>query len=85
MIIIGKKILVEKLPTEEKVGGVYIPVKNRKSNEGIVVAVGQSVTEVKIGDHVRYFKGHGQPVNYQGKDCLFLNIGVLKNDVEVII
>lgn len=85
MRIIGKKILIEKLPTEEKVGGIYIPVKNRKSNEGIVVAVGDTVTEVKIGDHIRYFKGHGQPINYNGKDCLFLSIGINKNDVEVIL
>lgn len=85
MKIVGKKVLVEKLPAEEKVGGIFVPIKNRKENEGIVLLVGDTVTEVKPGDKVRYFKGHGDKITYEGKHCLFLSVGVNKNDIEVIL
>ena len=74
---LGDRILVESLPAEEKVGGIYIPdTAQEKPQKGKVVAVGPGNKEnpvtLKVGDQILYGKYSGTEIKYQGSEYLIM-------------
>ena len=74
---LGDRILVEALPAEEKVGGIYIPdTAQEKPQKGKVVAVGPGNTEnpitLKVGDKILYGKYSGTEIKYEGIEYLIM-------------
>ncbi|OUV56306.1 MAG: co-chaperone GroES [Flavobacteriales bacterium TMED113] len=74
---LGDRILVEALPAEEKVGGIYIPdTAQEKPQKGKVVAVGPGNTEnpitLKVGDKILYGKYSGTEIKYEGSEYLIM-------------
>ena len=61
---------------------LFIIPPGDKCETGIVVAIGPTCTDLKVGDHV-YF-GVGQEFKYAGKEYVVLRelhvLGVLEND-----
>ncbi|MEP2025526.1 MAG: co-chaperone GroES [Reichenbachiella sp.] len=72
------RILVEPAAAEEKTAsGIIIPdTAKEKPQEGIVVAVGEGVTDkpvtVKVGDKVLYGKYSGTELSLDGKEYLIM-------------
>ena len=74
---LGDRILVEALPAENKVGGIYIPdTAQEKPQKGKVVAVGPGNTEnpvtLKVGEQILYGKYSGTEIKYEGSDYLIM-------------
>jgi chaperonin GroES len=74
---LGDRILVEALPAENKVGGIYIPdTAQEKPQKGKVVAVGTGNTEnpvtLKVGEQILYGKYSGTDIDYEGSDYLIM-------------
>ena len=74
---LGDRILVEALPAENKVGGIYIPdTAQEKPQKGKVVAVGPGNTEnpvtLKVGEKILYGKYSGTEIKYEGIDYLIM-------------
>ena len=74
---LGDRILVESLPAEEKVGGIYIPdTAQEKPQKGKVVAVGPGNKEnpitLKVGDQILYGKYSGTEIKYEGSEYLIM-------------
>ncbi len=74
---LGDRILVEALPAENKVGGIYIPdTAQEKPQKGKVVAVGPGNTEnpvtLKVGEQILYGKYSGTEIKYEGIDYLIM-------------
>ena len=74
---LADRVLIEPLPAEEKVGGIYIPdTAKEKPQKGKVVAVGPGDKEnkitLKVGDSVLYGKYAGTEINYEGADYLIV-------------
>ena len=74
---LGDRILVEALPAENKVGGIYIPdTAQEKPQKGKVVAVGPGNTEnpvlLKVGEKILYGKYSGTEIKYEGSDYLIM-------------
>ena len=74
---LADRILVESLPAEEKVGGIYIPdTAQEKPQKGKVVAVGPGNKEnpvtLKVGDQILYGKYSGTEIKYEGNEYLIM-------------
>tara|TARA_B100001250_G_C19625006_1_gene711137 strand:- start:387 stop:662 length:276 start_codon:yes stop_codon:yes gene_type:complete len=74
---LGDRILVESLPAEEKVGGIYIPdTAQEKPQKGKVVAVGPGNKEnpvtLKVGEQILYGKYSGTEIKYEGHEYLIM-------------
>lgn len=74
---LGDRILVESLPAEEKVGGIYIPdTAQEKPQKGKVVAVGPGNKEnpvtLKVGEEILYGKYSGTEIKYEGCEYLIM-------------
>jgi co-chaperonin GroES (HSP10) len=75
MQVVGKKVLIELDPKEETTkAGIFLPVANRKQNEGTIVLVGNKAKFGQLGQRVKYYQNCGSPVRHEGKDCLFLQV-----------
>ena len=65
-------------------GGLHL-VQDEKPIHGEVIAVGDKVTSIKVGDKVMYGKYGGQEVVVEGQKLLILQeqdiMGILKSDV----
>ncbi len=73
MRLIKNKVLVELIePKETTESGVFIPLANRIQNEAVVAIIGPKVTCVAVGNKIRYYKGFGDPIEIEGKKCLFI-------------
>lgn len=72
--IIGSRVLVEvTAPKTQTASGIYIPGTSVKNPlEGKVLLVGPRVQALKVNDTVKYYEHCGTPLQYEGKDCLFL-------------
>lgn len=72
MKAIGKRVLIDATPLEEKTaGGIYIPVQvlekqGDKPSKGTVLSVGDEVTTVKVGDYIHF--NMYTPVKIKAKD-----------------
>ena len=65
--LLGERVLIELLPTNEEVSGIIIPEAFRESNnKGKVMAVGSDVKDVEVGDTVLLSVG-GMDITYQDK------------------
>jgi len=74
---LGDRILVEALPAEDKVGGIYIPdTAQEKPQKGKVVAVGPGNKEnpvtLKVGEQILYGKYSGTEIKYEGSEYLIM-------------
>lgn len=72
---IGKRVLVELTPKETVLSsGIILPdMTQERSDQGIVVAVGNITQDIKEGDKVQFHKKVGVEIkNKEGKDCLIL-------------
>lgn len=65
---IGMRVLVEVVPEEQ---GCIITTEKETPKEGVVVAVGDEVTLVEIGNSVGWGGGFtGQPIQSDGKNYI---------------
>lgn len=56
------RVIVRTVPPSEQIGLIHIPEKARmKPQEGVVVAIGPKVSDVKIGDTVLFGKWNHTP------------------------
>lgn len=72
---IGNRVLIEvKTTTEKTKGGIVIPQQaQEKTQEGIVVAIGDSPDiKVKVGDTIIYDKYAGTEIKINDKEHLLL-------------
>lgn len=71
---LGARVLVERAKVEEKTdSGIIIPDSaQEKQNKGKVVAVGNDVKDVKVGDTVLYGKFNGTEINEGDEAFLIL-------------
>lgn len=67
------KILVEIINENVTKGGIILPNATKPQNKGKVLAVGPKAKVVKEGDTIIFHEHVGTPINYLGKDCLFLS------------
>ena len=79
VIPIGSKILIKQLAVKETYGnsGIYIPeAQQSKENKGHVVAIGEEVEEINIGDLIQYAK-FADPVEmeHEGEKHLLIRKG----------
>jgi co-chaperonin GroES (HSP10) len=68
---IGKRILL--IPVEVKAGTLLMP--NAKPNQFNVVAIGDEVTKVKVGDIIYLEKHYGTEIQHQGEKYLVIEEG----------
>jgi chaperonin GroES len=74
---LGARILIKVKSGEEKTsGGIVIPqAAQEKTQEGVVVAVGESdMVTVKVGDTIIYAKYSGTEIKVNDEDHLLINI-----------
>ncbi|MDH3004678.1 MAG: co-chaperone GroES [Candidatus Shikimatogenerans sp. JK-2022] len=85
---LNDRVLIEPLPVEKQTSsGIIIPdtVKEKKSNEGVVIAVGPGKKEkgmtVKVGDKVLYSKYSGNNLKIENKRYIIMH----ESDIYAII
>jgi chaperonin GroES len=74
--VLGKKLLIERKAAEEKTkGGIILAeVAKRRSPEGVVITVGDEVTEVKVGDKIIFAEYGGMDVTLpDGKEVIIMH------------
>jgi len=65
---IDKRILVKPLPKEDKIGILDIPTDlQKRPTKGVVVGVGNEITDIKIGDIAIYEDGLGVDFEHDGE------------------
>ncbi len=66
---LGNRVLVKKAdPKTQTESGLYVPETSRQVvTEGVVLAVGSDVTELKVGDHVLFGPRGGTEVSLLGR------------------
>ena len=73
---LGDRVLLKIAASEQKTaGGIYIPqTAQEKTQEGVVVAVGEDVDEikVKVKDRVMYDKYAGTTISVNGEEQLIV-------------
>ena len=74
MRLIGKKILAEKIVTENKTNSGIIlgPTANLQKNKAKVLVVGEKEDVIKVGDTITYDQNTAIEQEIDGKDCVFL-------------
>lgn len=72
---LGNRVLVELKPREERVGLIFKPViAQEDSNEGRVVAIGEEVEHVAVGDWVLFGKYAGSKVKLRDGEYQLVNV-----------
>ena len=67
MRILGKRVLVKIQEPQEQRGGIFIPkIAQRRPQEGTVMAVGDEVDTVHVGDRIIFGKFSYQDVEPLG-------------------
>lgn len=70
---IGKRVLIRRAKVEEKKNGIILVESSRQpKTEGEVIAMGDGITSVKIGDIVMYGNYSGVPVVTEDDDLVLL-------------
>lgn len=71
---IGDKLIVKRLDESKTTeGGIIIPdTVAEKPSQGIVVAVGNAITEIKAGDKILFTKAAGEETKMEGKEFLIM-------------
>ncbi len=76
MTPLGRRVVVERDPTLEKVGSIIIPEKaRRKPQMGKVTAIGDAVTTLKVGDVVLF--GKHSALDVEGAGCFIWEADVM--------
>lgn len=71
MRVCGRRVLIKRDPTPEKVGLIFIPDRAKKLPKGgIVAVVGEQVTTVKVGERVLFGAYAGVPIDVNGEPHL---------------
>lgn len=75
IIPIGYRIIVKQDKVPEKVGNIFIPPTNKEleSTEGLVLARGEGVMDVDVGEVVYYGKYAGFKFTRGDAEYVFLN------------
>jgi chaperonin GroES len=75
---LGDRVLIQESEAEQKSpGGILIPqVAQEKTQEGVVIAVGddKDVIKVKVGDRVMYDKYAGTTITVDGESQLIVKM-----------
>ena len=73
---LGERVLVKRTEVENKTAsGIYIPDNAKeKPHTAEVVAVGNKVEDVKVGDTVVFEQYRGTEIKLEAKDYLVLNV-----------
>ena len=73
---LGQRVLVKRMEVEQKTAsGIYIPDNAKeKPHTAEVIAIGNGVEDVKIGDTVVFEQHAGTTLKLDGEDYLILNI-----------
>jgi chaperonin GroES len=83
---IGERILVKVQEGESKTaGGIYIPqTAQEKTQEGIVIAVGddKDAIKVKVNDRIMYDKYSGTAIKIDGAEHLILKMSDILAIIE---
>jgi len=82
--LLKDRVLVKPNPTEKSnIFGIILPESQQDRDKGVVVAIGERVSEIKVGDTIRKFKAvQGIPYSEEGVDYLILSES---NDIELIL
>jgi chaperonin GroES len=80
--LIRNKVLVEISEAKTKTAsGIFLSGEAiKKPLEGKVIMTGPTTKKIKVGDTVRYYDHCGVPIEYQGKECIFL-----KEEFDIIV
>lgn len=73
---LGERVLVKRTEVENKTAsGIYIPDNAKeKPQTAQVVAIGNKVEDVKVGDTIVFEQYRGTEIKLEGKDYLVLNV-----------
>ena len=73
---LGERVLVKRTEVENKTAsGIYIPDNAKeKPQTAKVVAIGNKVEDVKVGDTIVFEQYRGTEIKLEGKDYLVLNV-----------
>lgn len=73
--VLSKRVAIQPIVEAEKTtGGLVIPDTAKvKQTEGIVSSVGEAVSQVKVGDRVRYPEYAGSRVVVNGNEFLIMH------------
>ena len=73
---LGERVLVKRTEVENKTAsGIYIPDNAKeKPHTAEVVAIGNKVEDVKVGDIIVFEQYRGTEIKLEGKDYLVLNV-----------
>lgn len=80
---LGEYVLLEKAPSEKKVGSIVLATEKKEGNRGTVVALGEGkychkteklipITNLKVGDQVIYRDYSGTDYEEDGKKYLLI-------------
>jgi co-chaperonin GroES (HSP10) len=73
---LGDRVLVELDESPNEVHGIIVPEAYKEKNfEGVVLAIGPAVTDVKVGYRVFVGKFAGIEFTYNEKPCLIIREG----------
>ena len=80
----GDMLLVERRKAEDvSAGGILIPEDGKdRPSEGVVIAVGKKVQDLKIGDHLLFGKYSGTEYPFGGQTLLFMREDEVIAEVE---
>jgi chaperonin GroES len=75
LIPLGERVIILKKDVPEKVGRIIVPETSREMEptEGEVVAIGDAVTNVKVGDFVFFGRYSGFTFERDGAKYVFCN------------
>ena len=82
--LLKDRVLVKPSVIEETNSfGIILPENQKNKDNGVVVAIGERVQEIKVGDTIRKFKAvAGIPYSEEGVDYWILSES---NDIELIL
>ena len=79
---LGEGLLVRQNETVTESGLILDTVEKEKPCEGIVLAIGKSVTTVSVGDTVVFGKYSGQAFKLNGEELLIMQLDEVKGILE---
>jgi chaperonin GroES len=83
---LGGMVLLEPIERLGAVGNIILPDNyESKDQYGIVLAIGEKVNHIKVGDKVLYFKGSGEFIDLSIDDDFKQFLVMYKDDIKAII
>ena len=74
---LNEQILVKRERTESVISGLIVPetAQRKHPTRGVVVAVGERVTDVAVGDRINFDRYAGHEVEIDGEPHLIMRTG----------